>query len=50
MKTKINVKAGYSDRLLIKPVEFPDLQLDPETKLQGGFYVKTGQTVSAILE
>ena len=50
MKTKINVKAGYADRLLMQPVELPDLHLEPETERRGGFYVKTGQAVSAILE
>ena len=50
MKTKINVKAGYSDRLQLQPVELPDLQLETETERKGGFYVKTGQAVSAILE
>ena len=50
MKTKINVKAGYSDRLQMEPVELPDWQLDTETERKDRFYVKTGQAVAAILE
>ena len=50
MKTKSSVKAGYSHRLQMEPVELPDWQTDTETESKDGFTVKTGQAVAAILE
>ncbi len=50
MKTKINIKAGYSGRLLVKPTDLPDFQIPDQISTEGTFFVKTGQTVSAILE
>ena len=46
MKLKTTIKAGYSDKLL----PMPELLLDEQTSSDRRIFVKTGQSVSSILE
>jgi len=50
VKLKTTIKAGYSDKLLPQLLPMPELLLDEQTTSDRRFFVKTGQSVSSILE
>ena len=50
MELKTTIKAGYSDKLLPQLLPIPELLPDEQTTSDRSFFVKTGQSVSSILE
>ena len=50
MKTKTDIKAGYSSLMAEQLRPLQDLRLDEPTPMKDRIFVKTGHAVAAILE